>query len=79
MDPSGASVRAAVVPYDNNYSKSQNDPSPTPLDCSDPIDGPECGLQLPEADFREQKIEESYDLPKEQRGWRKLVRNFTPS
>lgn len=79
MDPSGGSLCAAIVPCINDYPNSQNDLSPMPLHCLDPADGPECGLQPSEADFRKQKIEESYELPKEQRGWRKLIRNFTPS
>ncbi len=41
--------------------------------------GLDCGLQPTDADFREQKLLESHELPKEQRGWRKLIRNFTPS
>ena len=39
----------------------------------------ECGLQPSEAEFREQKAEELVGKTKEQRGWRKVIRNFTPS
>ncbi|KAH8817075.1 C4-dicarboxylate transporter/malic acid transport protein-like protein [Xylogone sp. PMI_703] len=46
---------------------------------SDTDIGPECGLQPSEADFREQQKREKCLSPKEQRGWRKLIRNFTPS
>lgn len=39
----------------------------------------DCGLQASNAEFREQKAEESIEKTKEQRGWRKVIRNFTPS
>ncbi|RFU25517.1 hypothetical protein B7463_g10822, partial [Scytalidium lignicola] len=48
-------------------------------DISDMDIGPECGLQPSEADFREQEQFESKLPPKEHRGWRRLIRNFTPS
>lgn len=41
--------------------------------------GPECGLQPSNAEFREQQTEESMRKTKEQKGWRKVIRNFTPS
>lgn len=41
--------------------------------------GADCGLQPSEAEFRGQKAEESVGKRKEWRGWRKIVRNFTPS
>ena len=44
--------------------------------------GPDCGLQ-PVRDFQNESVEKDNSapkrLPKEQRGWRKVVRNFTPS
>lgn len=47
---------------------------------SDTDVGPDCGLQPTDEDFREQKEREGSLLPpKEQRGWRKVIRNFTPS
>lgn len=39
----------------------------------------DCGLQPSEAEFRELKAEEVVGKTKEQRGWRRIIRNFTPS
>ncbi len=41
--------------------------------------GAECGLQPSNAEIREHQAEESMSKTKEQRGWRKVIRNFTPS
>ncbi len=42
-------------------------------------EGPDCGLQPSRADFLEEKAEESRGKVADSRGWRKAVRNFTPS
>ena len=41
--------------------------------------GPDCGLQPSNAEFREQQAEEPMRKIKDQRVWRKFIRNFTPS
>jgi len=38
-----------------------------------------CGLQPSADDFRDERAEEQRHRTKEQRGWRKVIRNFTPS
>ncbi len=40
---------------------------------------PDCGLQPSNAEFLEQKAEELIRNSSDQRGWRRVVRNFTPS
>ena len=40
---------------------------------------PDPGLQSSDADVHSEKAEESIEKTKEQRGWRKVIRNFTPS
>lgn len=42
-------------------------------------DEQDCGLQPSEAEIRERKAQEGITARKEQRGWRRLIRNFTPS
>ena len=41
--------------------------------------GLDCGLQPSESDLREDKVAEVAKRSKDQYGWRKVVRNFTPS
>ena len=53
-----------------------------PDDHADSEDGPNCGLQPSEADLQNEKLEEKRATglnSKNSRGWRKIVRNFTPS
>lgn len=42
-------------------------------------DEQDCGLQPSEAEIRERKAQEGITAIKEQRGWRRVIRNFTPS
>lgn len=42
-------------------------------------DEPDCGLQPSEAEIRERKAHERIPVTKEHRGWRRVIRNFTPS
>ena len=44
-----------------------------------PESGPDCGLQPTEADLHEEKAVEVERKSKDQYGWRRVVRNFTPS
>lgn len=44
-----------------------------------PEENPESALKLAEADFAERERYGACPIGKEQRGWRKLIRNFTPS
>ena len=39
----------------------------------------DCGLQPSGAESRERKTEKLVAKTKEQRGWRRIIRNFTPS
>ncbi|KAL8826963.1 MAG: hypothetical protein Q9191_003469 [Dirinaria sp. TL-2023a] len=39
----------------------------------------DCGLQPSEAAIRECEAREGITATKEQRGWRRIIRNFTPS
>lgn len=88
MDPSGAGT-CAQIGADEWYTKSQGAPTAKPHDnpCSYPLrvpaedifTEPDCGLQSSNAGVHEQKAEEMVGKTKEQRGWRKVIRNFTPS
>ncbi|MCJ1373890.1 hypothetical protein MMC20_005120 [Loxospora ochrophaea] len=42
-------------------------------------DEPDCGLQPSELEIQERRAQESAHMTKEQSGWRKVVRSFTPS
>jgi len=42
-------------------------------------DEQDCGLQPSEAEIRERKAQEGITARKEQRGWRRVIRNFSPS
>ena len=42
-------------------------------------DEQDCGLQPSEAEVRERKAHEGITVTKEHRGWRRVIRNFTPS
>ncbi|MCJ1269684.1 Plasma membrane sulfite pump involved in sulfite metabolism [Lobaria immixta] len=42
-------------------------------------EGPGCGLQPSEAELHQEKAQESRGKSKEERCWRKIIRNFTPS
>lgn len=42
-------------------------------------DEQDCGLQPSEAEIRKRKAQEGITVIKEQRGWRRIIRNFTPS
>lgn len=48
-------------------------------DDRDSISAPNGGLQPLSADFRGGKVDEMVKRTKEQKGWRKVIRNFTPS
>ena len=50
-----------------------------PVGDSDPAAGLDCGLQPSDADSHEERADELFRMATEQRGWRKVVRNFTPS
>ncbi|KAL2038915.1 hypothetical protein N7G274_008255 [Stereocaulon virgatum] len=91
MDPSGAGACAQVQRSIDRYNEKT---PPTPAAIRDPSQeslskpvvedmdqdtGADCGLQPTEAELREQKAEELAGPPKGQRGWRKVIRNFTPS
>ena len=91
MDPSGAGTCAQVQRSIDRYNE-KNPPSPAAIrdssqeslskpvvENTDQDTGADCGLQPTEAELREQKAEELAGPPKEQRGWRKVIRNFTPS
>ncbi|KAG0649381.1 Sulfite efflux pump SSU1 [Hyphodiscus hymeniophilus] len=78
MDPTGAGTCAQVASNIDGATASGGT-SRTARPCSNPPSGPDCGLQPTEADFHEEKIRESGGISKEQRNWRKLIRNFTPS
>lgn len=41
--------------------------------------GADCGAQPSKADFRKQEAQGTVGKTKEQRGWRYIIRNFTPS
>lgn len=71
--PKGPPTTAAI---DNRSQQSPRAPIPEDVDSGN---GPGCGLQPSDDRFREQKAEESIEKTKEQRGWRKVIRNFTPS
>jgi len=44
-----------------------------------PEEKTDCELQPTEADFREEKAAEVARKSKDQYGWRRVIRNFTPS
>ena len=51
-----------------------------PIAYESPVEGSiECGLQPSEADFAKRCVEDDGQVCKNRRGWRKIVRNFTPS
>ena len=90
MDPSGLGT-CAQVQHSLDKSNPQHLPSTVALHDSPPETstprtkdsdtetGPDCGLQASETDFRAEKAEELVKKTKESRGWRKVIRNFTPS
>jgi len=94
MDPALASCAPKHItnrPYSANHAveadiKTQADSGPdcglqpgSDDDLTDrPSLGPDCGLQPDEAHFRKREFEDCH-TPKTQRGWRRIVRNFTPS
>ena len=90
MDPSGMGT-CAQVQHSLDKSKPQHLPFPFALHDSPPetstprtkdsdtVTGPDCGLQALETDFRAEKAEELAKKTKESTGWRKVIRNFTPS
>ena len=41
--------------------------------------GSDCGLQLAEDELRERKDWDLKHVSRDQKGWRKVIRNFTPS
>lgn len=49
------------------------------LEYLSPESGPDCGLQPTEADPREEQLAEEERKSKDQYGWRRVIRNFTPS
>lgn len=80
MDPTGAGTCAQMAcSIDGNDMKDRRPPFTAPVHSSDPVPGPDCGLQASEDDFRQEKAEEQLHRTKEHRGWRKMIRNFTPS
>lgn len=92
MDPSGSATYGQTQ-HDMDdpdakglgFTAAFHDPSPESLRAPTGEDtvpagkGPDCGLQPSKAGVREQKAKESIGKTKEQRGWRKIVSNFTPS
>jgi len=84
MDPSGAGLclhtHDNVDESDANHHTAQGVlKPPTPNGAATNSEGPDCGLQPSKADFREEKANESRGKVKDSWGWRKFVRNFTPS
>lgn len=84
MDPSGADLclhaHANIDESDANHHTSQEVlEAPTSDGEATNSKGPDCGLQPSRADFREEKPAESGEEVKDSRGWRRIVRNFTPS
>ena len=93
MDPSGAGTcRQGQRPIDQSNAKALPSPaafrdpppqslSPLVAEDADCGTGADCGVRASEAKFRGQNAEDELVVgkTKEQRGWRKVVRNFTPS
>lgn len=88
MDPSGAGTGGQgqctidergpplTAAFRNTSQEAPRVPVLEDVDCDTDV---ECGLQPSEAEFRERKAEELVRKTKEQRGWRKVIRTFTPS
>lgn len=91
MDPSGAGICGqGQRTIDQSYAKglpftaafrdtSQQSIRMPVAEDTDGDTGADSGLQPSEVEFRGHKTEESVGKTKEQRGWRKVIRNFTPS
>ncbi len=86
MDPSGAGL--CLHTHDNVDESAANHhraaaeevlKPPTPNGGATNSEGPHCGLQPSKADFREEKANESRGKVKDSWGWRRIVRDFTPS
>lgn len=86
MDPSGMGTCAQARPSDDEY-KAQHLPikmslagaSPEVVDDLDSITAANGGLQQLGAESSGGKADELLQKTKEQQGWRKVIRNFTPS
>lgn len=88
MDPSGAGT-CGQIQHTINDSKAKGPPftvntsqqalrTPVAQDANSDL-VPDCGLRPSNAEVCENKAEDSTAKSKEQKGWRKVVRNFTPS
>lgn len=81
MEPSGAGTQGQICPDDHHYNVddvSQNgnttrEPVSEDADCGT---GADRGLQQLKA---KEEDGAPLEIPTEQRGWRRVVRNFTPS
>lgn len=83
MDPAGAGT---CVQDHNDLSESHppalytSDPQAiNPTEHPSPESGFNCGLQPTEADLREEMVADVERKSKDQYGWRRVIRNFTPS
>lgn len=76
MDILSTEASAHVGP--NSQASAEAQPPQGPTSCEDPHSGSDC-LQPPAVAACQEMDEYSRMISKEQRGWRKLIRNFTPS
>ncbi len=65
----------------NPYPLYNSDPEARtgPPECLSPDSGPDCGLQPTEADLRVKNAAVLERKSKDQYGWRRVIRNFSPS
>lgn len=90
MDPSGMGTCTQTRPSGDEYN-GEHPPTKMTLagtfpeavtthaDEQNSITAPNCGLQPLGAECRGGKVDEMVKEPTEQKGWRKIIRNFTPS
>ena len=84
MDPAGVSTCAQdhyILDQSHPHALCDSGPEARmgPPEYLRPELGPDCGLQPTEADLREEQKAELERKSKDQYGWRRVVRNFTPS
>lgn len=67
-------------PTKKDAAKSGNDANAAPVDKAAADEEDDCGLQPSDGEFKdEEKLEKMLSDTKVRHGWRRLVRNFTPS
>lgn len=77
--PGGEESKAQHLPFNMSLGGAFPDVVGPNADDPDSITAPGCELQPSDADCRGGKANELLKKTKEQRGWRKVIRNFTPS